>query len=273
MKTQSDFVSTIAVRRKSPVSPQDKLSDKRDQPHGKKVIAPDYRYLVLVPCHGVYVGTERRHAYTPDYWISKFRNEGEFYTEHLMAGLKEAAQGQQYMFMPSGGMTMWAAGPVSEGESYWFLADQFNWGTDSSIRNRTFPETFARDSFENLLFSIARYVKLVGEMPKDIIICGWAFKKERYAIYADALRLRNGQMHYLEVNMPIGKEDDLKTPRGLALAGERNALSELAISPVGNTPAMNAKREARDPFHMSQDIYAYYKVNRMFPHLAHLLRK
>lgn len=57
-----------------------------------------------------------------------------------------------------GGKTRGAAGPKSEGESYFFVADHFDWWGKPDLRSRASTEDFARDSFENVLFSICRCV-------------------------------------------------------------------------------------------------------------------
>ena len=57
-------------------------------------------------------------------------------------------------------------GPTSEAASYYYLAEEKGWltagtGKDSNIKDRTFLEEFARDSFENLLFSICRFKEVI----------------------------------------------------------------------------------------------------------------
>lgn len=58
----------------------------------------------------------------------------------------------------TGGKTRVLAGPKSEGESYFFIADHFDWWGKPDLRARASTEDFARDSFENILFSICRWV-------------------------------------------------------------------------------------------------------------------
>lgn len=55
-----------------------------------------------------------------------------------------------------GGKTRGPAGPKSEGESYFFVADHYDWWGKPDLRARASTEDFARDSFENVLFSICR---------------------------------------------------------------------------------------------------------------------
>lgn len=54
---------------------------------------------------------------------------------------------------------------------------------------RMTTETFAMDSYENLLFSIARFREYTGKYPERITIVGYAMKKERFeSLHAKAIR-------------------------------------------------------------------------------------
>lgn len=59
----------------------------------------------------------------------------------------------------TGGKTRALAGPKSEGESYFFVADHYDWWGKPDLRARALTEDFARDSFENIMFSICRWVR------------------------------------------------------------------------------------------------------------------
>lgn len=39
----------------------------------------------------------------------------------------------------------------------------------------------ARDSFENLLFSLCRFYELTGQYPADLLVIGYDFKHERFS--------------------------------------------------------------------------------------------
>ncbi len=82
--------------------------------------------------------------------------EAASFLEHIELGIKEAAADPEAMLLFSGGQTRLAAGPRSEGLSYWVVAEAAGWFNVSGVRNRTFTEEHARDSFENLLFSLCR---------------------------------------------------------------------------------------------------------------------
>ena len=77
-------------------------------------------------------------------------------TSHIKAGIELAEADPAAMLVFSGGQTRRDVGPTSEAASYFYLAAQHKWASPSA-KSRTFLEEFARDSFENLLLSIARY--------------------------------------------------------------------------------------------------------------------
>lgn len=43
-------------------------------------------------------------------------------------------------------------------------------GNDESVRSRALTEEHARDSFENLLFSVCRFRELTGRYPQNITV-------------------------------------------------------------------------------------------------------
>jgi hypothetical protein len=70
---------------------------------------------------------------------------------HILAGIQEAAQDPEALLVFSGGETRPVTGPLSEGTSYFEVADAMKlWPPGASVRARTVAEEFATDSFENL---------------------------------------------------------------------------------------------------------------------------
>jgi len=130
---------------------------------------PEARRLVIVPGHAVYVGTEPFHSKLDKFWIGGFPGEASYYTDHARAGAVETANGKQFILLFSGGQTREAAGPISEGQSYWSLANQNNWFNKSDIKERAFTEDFARDSLENMAFGVGRFAQITGRKPEEII--------------------------------------------------------------------------------------------------------
>ncbi len=53
----------------------------------------------------------------------------------------------------------------------------------------TVLQEHARDSFENLLFSLCRFYELTGHYPDDVVVIGYDFKHERFSdLHRAALR-------------------------------------------------------------------------------------
>ena len=48
------------------------------------------------------------------------------------------------------------------------------------MRRRAHTEEFARDSFENLLFSLCRHRELTGGYPQRLTVVSLPFKRERF---------------------------------------------------------------------------------------------
>ena len=75
------------------------------------------------------------------------------------------------------------AGPRSEGQSYWNLAHHIyrdDRSMDNFMLERVYSEEFARDSYENLLFSLCRFHEITGRYPDKITVIGFGFKEKRF---------------------------------------------------------------------------------------------
>jgi hypothetical protein len=69
------------------------------------------------------------------------------------------------------------------------------------------------DSFQNLLFSIARFHEYTGNYPAEITVIGYAFKRLRFLdLHRAALRWPIEQFHYIGIDP--GDGHDLKAAQG-----------------------------------------------------------
>lgn len=139
----------------------------------------------------------------------------------LLTSVEIATADPSALLIFSGGQTR-PASLETEAKSYFRLATELNanlphfMGTDSASKSRqafepfdsitttTAPppssgtrvqpvrmttEDYARDSFENLLFSIARFREFSGTYPERITIVGYAYKQARFVdLHARAVR-------------------------------------------------------------------------------------
>jgi len=187
---------------------------------------------------------------------------------HIRRGVEAAAADPRALLVFSGGQTRPAAGPRDEGSSYYRVAEHYGWwghttpttsrlavrslraaGRDSPIPvpQRTVTEDFAADSFQNLLFSLCRFKEVVGRYPSRVTVVSFTFKRRRFQdLHRAALRFPLSHFNFLGLQPPAWSRFDLAE----AERGEtENAARSYEEDPYGcHTPALAAKRDARNPF-------------------------
>ncbi|XVE55199.1 hypothetical protein DITRI_Ditri03aG0140300 [Diplodiscus trichospermus] len=131
--------------------------------------------LVMVAGHSVYTSNSCGKVDKEDSWFleSYQKNPGQAATflAHIKEGIEGTARDDEALLMFSGGETRKDAGPRSEAQSYWTVAESKGWfGKEESVKWRALTEEHARDSFENLLFSVCRFRELTGTYPHNITV-------------------------------------------------------------------------------------------------------
>ena len=195
------------------------------------------RHLIIVACHAVYVAEDFSEPLSDSSWFLQDFQKGEppFYVEHIRRGIELADDDKEALLVFSGGQTRYEAGPRSEAQSYWMIADHFEWWFRTNVKLRATTEEFARDSFENLLFSICRFEECVGKYPEKIIVVSWAFKKERFDMHRKAIRFPSSRFTFEGVNNPV----DLTA----AEDGERKAIEDFKQDPYGTRENRGDERD------------------------------
>ena len=90
------------------------------------------------------------------------------------------------IYICTSGETRPLAGPRSEAFAYWQVAQILLESMDEEdevkelLRNRMVTGEYARDSYENLLFSICRFSEMTGNYPNKITVVGFEFKRHRF---------------------------------------------------------------------------------------------
>ena len=154
-----------------------------------------------------------------------------------------AAQDPSALLIFSGGETRPAAGPRSEAQSYWMVAELSKWwqhdvddtagGGQWSVRSRTSTEEFARDSYENLLFSICRFHELTQRYPEAVTVVGFTFKRDRFVqLHAPAIRYPPSQLSYAGLD-PTSQHNQ----SALLEAEMANSYRPFVLDPYGCFPA------------------------------------
>jgi len=73
---------------------------------------------------------------------------------------------------------------------------------------RATTENFALDSYQNLLFSIARFREYTGHFPIQITVVGYDFKRPRFEeLHRSALRWPKNKFNYIGVDPEHADED------------------------------------------------------------------
>lgn len=205
------------------------------------------RNLVMVAGHAVYTSTGCDKADGEASWFlesyQKHPGQALTFIQHIKAGVEVASSDENALLLFSGGETRKDAGPRSEAQSYWTVAESANWfGAKKDVRWRALTEEHARDSYENLLFSICRFKELTGQYPLNITVVSYDFKEFRFA-NLHRLALRFPASHFFYKGTPT-------SPSSAAAAskGEASVQMQFQQDPYGCAGSLRMKRFARDPF-------------------------
>ena len=213
-----------------------------------------YTHLIIVPGHGIWKGSNDGYK-TEDWWLESFQVEGHdhlLFIEHIKIGLQELRKDPCAILLFSGGQTKKQAGPVSEAQSYYALADKLGLIGDD-LRDRVSTEEFARDSFENVLFGLARFHELAERYPEQITIPGFDFKRSRFLDHHfPALNFPVEKVNYIgsdpRPDYEKGSSEYKKYFSDLANAEHKNALALFEQDPFGTGAVLSKKRKNRNPF-------------------------
>lgn len=188
----------------------------------------DLTSLVLVAGHAICIADDFDRPADDDSWCLQPFQKGEapFYIEHIRRGVEFADEDSNSLLAFSGGQTRHEAGPRSEAQSYWMIANRFHWWWRTNVSLRATTEDFARDSFENLLFGICRFFECVEKPPERVTVVSWEFKRERFGLHRDAILLPESRFLFKGVNNPV----DL---RGAKESEKHNALGPFRVDKYG----------------------------------------
>uniref|UniRef100_A0A1D1XDB8 Uncharacterized protein C57A10.07 n=1 Tax=Anthurium amnicola TaxID=1678845 RepID=A0A1D1XDB8_9ARAE len=206
--------------------------------------------LVMVAGHSIYTSSSCGKVDQEDSWFLEpyQKNPGQVATflAHIKEGVEVAAKDDTALLLFSGGETRKNAGPRSEAQSYWAVAESKGWfGKQHTVRNRALTEEHARDSFENLLFSVCRFRELTGDYPHNITVISYDFKEERFA-HLHRLALGFPETRFLYIGTPASPAS-----KEAAMKGEAAVRAQFLEDPYGCLGSLHRKRLVRDPFHRS----------------------
>jgi hypothetical protein len=190
-----------------------------------KAAVSQYDHLVIVPGHSVIDVNQffSGSVVTESAWklLDYQEHQGlpEIISSHINAAINITLHDLRALLVFSGGQTRIDAGPISEGLSYYLYSKRLE--LLQSIEPRVGTEEFARDSFENLLFSICRFYEMTGVYPSRVTVVGFDFKMYRFRdLHRKAIKYPSTHFEYvpLDPKVPFPAFDAAK-----ALAGEKAA--------------------------------------------------
>lgn len=208
----------------------------------------DNTHLIIVPGHAVVKLDDISHALDSDHaWhLLSYQMHQDFpiiIASHIRKGIDLTLADGNATLVFSGGETRHDVGPLSEAASYYYVALHNEW-FPHGFADRVLLEEFARDSYENLLFSLCRFKEVNGDYPSKVTVVGFDFKELRYT-----------QLHRLAMRFPIEafKYDGIRPPNGFdykrAVGGEAEAYQQFFSDMYAcSTVALQKKREERNPF-------------------------
>lgn len=201
--------------------------------------------LILVPAHAIYIGSSFDLPGRSEYWLLKGfqRQEVPLYIDHVRFAVRLTSRQPKSLLVFSGGQTSSVAGPQAEAQGYWSVASHFSWWHEVEVADRATTEEFARDSFENVLFSIARFKEITGKYPSSIDVVGWEFKRMRFDLHRKAIKWSQQYFMYHGVNDPLNLRASLR--------GELAVRGEFQRDPYGTDQKLASKRRRRNPFRRS----------------------
>ncbi len=227
----------------------------------------------MVGGHAVFLNNTNKDISCDTNWYLYDFQKGEpkFYIEHIKAGVEEASKDDESLLIFSGGQTREAAGPISESQSYWSVAEKFAWWDYPEVKIRSTTEEFARDSFENILFSICRFYECTNRFPSKITAIGWGFKKERYFFHIKTLKFPTENFKFISVNNPIdlqaamdGELNNCRIPYTKDPLGSNIAGVELLCK--NHEACIVSKKRKRNPFRR------FHPYKNSCPQLADLVQ-
>lgn len=214
-------------------------------------------HLIIVPGHGIWKGTHKG-EHQDDWHLESFQKEGNdhlIFVQHIETAMRIADSDLNAAVIFTGGMTKSVAGRVSEGGSYYSLAKELIGRLDvsGSVMERCYTEEYARDSFENVLFSIARFKQITTSYPARITITGFEFKRHRFMnLHLKTLQFDMEHVGYFGIDPQPPYDRDSKQRRlyfeDLKRAEYKHAVVEFEKDPLGNGPVLGAKKRSRNPF-------------------------
>lgn len=271
------------------------LNKKKNQMNDDKI-----ENLIILPCHSIFspelnddVKSSKDLEDSNNWLMEPFQlesNDQISFLKHIEISFNELHENiEDSILVISGGFTKPQI-KKSESSSYLEAAEKLgllnmniNFLKDSNV----LLEEYARDSYENVLYSILTFYKKFSKFPKKITVVGFGFKRERFLAYhlttlgyynsiqVDSKDINYNHLpdgkhsKYIDVGPFLVKPDDLSDAEfsdyeekfwiDLLKSEKTNALNLFKENPFGSkTSKLNEKKIKRDPWKMHSKIFQFY---------------
>ncbi|CAO3613776.1 unnamed protein product [Cunninghamella echinulata] len=231
-----------------------------------------YTHAIIVTGHAIYNGPLENvtQLYDESNWILEpyQHNQVPTFIEHIIKGIQLLKSNPQSILLFSGGQTRSNAGPISEGSSYWKIAQLLLKSSTSKFSNnmvldlelentneqsqeliqqlskRMIVEEYALDSFENVLYSICRFSEMTNVYPNHISIIGFEFKRARFELlHLPSIRFKSFKYIGIDPNS-ISPEQMISAQHGELL----NSYQPFEKDLYGCHSSLKQKKLDRNPF-------------------------
>jgi hypothetical protein len=211
----------------------------------QKSTLPPPSHLIIVPGHSIQkcgdLGALQDNKDSCWYLLDYQQGQHRLYIEHIKEAIRLSTADPASVLIFSGGQTRAPVGQLSEAQSYYKAALMLQ---PDLVRAEV--EEYARDSFENLAFSLCRFMVLYGRWPERVTVVGFPFKGPRFTNLHWATINQHmtivPSFQYIDVYLAGVPQDHLID----------DAYPLFEKDPYGDTSeVLRSKREARDPFHRS----------------------
>ncbi|KZO90720.1 hypothetical protein CALVIDRAFT_385606 [Calocera viscosa TUFC12733] len=164
---------------------------------------------------------------------------------HIVKGAEQVLADDSSLLVFSGGRTRALTPHLSEASSYLSLGIESNVFQSNFLPHpRVTTEDYSLDSFQNLLFSIARFREVVGRYPEKITVVGFGMKEARFTeLHRKAIRwpLKRSTWSYIGVDLDGSGKD-------VAVDGERKyGYMPFTKDLYGCHSSLLDKRKGRNP--------------------------
>lgn len=245
--------------------------------------------LIILPCHSIYIrnGKPSKEALTrpeddgpgskeEDWILASFQKEARdqhCLLKHLYTSIKLLSKDpSDRLLVISGGYTKPQA-QKSESSSYLEVSRDRNIASDE-LEKSILLEEYARDSYENVVFSLCAFRQATGIWPKHVKIVGFEFKRKRFLNYhMHTIQYPAENVEYIGIGPEYPSAeyfgvDDVSYEENRKKYFESTFASEhkYAIEPFSKNEfgsfgsVLHEKKEKRDPFDRGGQILAHYTI-------------